>query len=401
MGNPEGAGARRAPHLPRELEAGFREHFGRPPELAARAPGRVNLIGEHTDYNEGLVLPGAIDRDTWVLGARRRDARFAVRSRELPGTCAFDAGHQEPEGSWADYPKGVVHAFRQAGHPTPGLDVLCASEVPVGAGLSSSAALEVALAGLLARAGGLALGPRKLAELAHRAETGFVGVRCGLMDPLASALGQRARALRIDCRSLEVVPVAFPAREAELLVMDSGVARRLAGGGYNRRREECEAAFRLAVERGLAPAGARSLRDLSADALPALGRELPAVLARRARHVVTENARVDAFARALREGDLAAAGALLREGMRSLREDFEVSLPELDFLCDEADRLPAVMGSRLTGAGFGGCTIHLVRAGDAEEVGRELAGRYRARFGREARAIPVRLGPGLESFDLR
>ena len=389
-----------APGLPHELTARFREHFGRPPELAARAPGRVNLIGEHTDYNEGLVLPGAIDRDTWLLAARRGDTRFELRSRELPGACAFDAREIAPEGAWGDYARGVVRAFREAGQPTPGLDVLCASRVPVGAGLSSSAALEVAFAALLARAAGLALRPRELAELAHRAETRFVGVRCGLMDQLASALGQPARALRIDCRSLEVTPIPFPAREAELLVVDSGVARRLADGRYNRRREECEEALRLAVERGIALRSARSLRDLPREALAAVERALPDLLARRVRHVLTENERVDALARALEACDLESAGAVLRDGMRSLREDFEVSIPELDFLCDEADGLPGGLGSRLTGAGFGGSTLHLVRAGAAGELGRELAARYRARFGREARPMPVQLGPGAAAFDL-
>jgi galactokinase len=362
------------------LASEFRRRFGTGPEFAARAPGRVNLIGEHTDYNEGWVLPCAIDRDTVVLGALRPGTRVRVFSREMDGEAAFDAAHAEPTGGWVDHVQGVVAALAERGVAPRGMDLAVASELPPGAGLASSAALAVAVATALDSALGLRLGARERAALAHRSETSFVGVPCGTMDPLASALGRAGSALRIDCRSGEILPVPLPA--LRLLVADSGVRRRLVAAGYGDRRDECTRAFEGARQAGVAPARARALRDLSAADLPALERALDPVLFRRARHVVSENARVDATARALRAGDLAAAGACLREGMRSLRDDFAVSTPEQDALCEIADALPGVHGSRLTGAGFGGCTLHLVEPADAGSVADALALGFERRFGR-------------------
>src|SRR5690606_7793689 len=229
---------------------------------------------------------------------------------------------------------------------------------------------------------GLGLSPEARARLAWRAECEFVGVPCGRMDQLASALGRRDHALRIDCRDLGVRPVPLPGARLRLLIADSGVRRRLAAGGYARRREECEAALAAARAAGLAPAAARSWRDVPPERLPALERGLDPVLARRARHVLTENARVDATCAALAAGDLAAAGALLRAGHASVRDDFEVSVPELDALCDVADAAPGCHGSRLTGAGFGGCTVHLVDAEAAEAVAEAIRSGFAARYGR-------------------
>jgi galactokinase len=362
------------------LAAEFRRRFGSAPEAAARAPGRVNLIGEHTDYNDGLVLPCAIDRDTRVLLALRPGTRVRVFSREMKGEAAFDAAHLGRSGGWVDHVQGVVAALAERGTAPRGMDLAIASELPPGAGLASSAALAVAVATALDAALGLHLAPRERAELAHRSETSFVGVPCGAMDPLASALGSAGAALRIDCRSGAIAPVPLPA--LCLLVADSRVRRRLVDGSYGDRRDECRRAFDAAQRAGLAPVGARALRDLAAADLPALERALAPPLFRRVRHVVTENARVDATARALREADLASAGACLREGMRSLRDDFEVSTPEQDALCEIADALPGVHGSRLTGAGFGGCTLHLVDPACEAAVADALVRGFARRFGR-------------------
>jgi galactokinase len=381
------------------LVARFRTATGRRPEAAFRAPGRVNLIGEHTDYNEGFVLPCAIDRDTQALAAPREDGVFTGASREDAKRVRFAGGSPERPGGWGDYVWGVAQALGERGAPLPGADLAVASDVPVGAGLSSSAALCVALVGALDTAFALGLDSRARAEIAHRAECFFVGVPCGVMDQMASSLGRRDHALRIDCRSLEVELVPLPAR-LRLLVADSGVRRRLADGAYGNRRAECEEALRLARERGVGPAGARALRDLSPRDLPALERALPPVLARRARHVVCENERVDATARALAAGDLASAGAQLKAGMRSLRDDFEVSIPELDALCEIADALPGVYGSRLSGAGFGGCTLHLVDADAASAVAEALARGFESRFGRRPAIHAVRAADGAAALAL-
>jgi galactokinase len=375
------------------LAARFRAAHGRPAQVAARAPGRVNLIGEHTDYNEGWVLPCAVDRDTLVLAARRDDGVFACVSREEPALLCFTRERPPGRGGWGDYVHGVVAALAEAGHALPGADLAVASEVPVGAGLSSSAALCVALVGALDAAFELRLDARARALLAHRAESGFAGIPCGVMDPLASAHGRRDAALAIDCRSLELELVPLPA-SLRLLVADSGVRRRLAAGSYGDRRAECAEALRVARETGVVRRDARALRDVQLSDLPALERALPEPLARRARHVVRENARVHATAAALRAGDLAGAGALLREGMASLQRDFEVSIPELDALCAFGDALPGVYGSRLSGAGFGGCTLHLVADAAAEEVAHALADAFSRRFGRSPPIQRVRAADG-------
>ncbi len=367
--------------LQRELAAGFRRRFGREPAAGARAPGRVNLIGEHTDYNEGLVLPCAIDRDTVVLVAARRDRQVRVFSRERGAAELREADRSGRRGDWLDYLRGVLDALRAAGAGVGGLDLAVASRVPAEAGLSSSAALCVGLVTAIDACAGLGLDAENRARIAHRAESEFAGVGCGIMDHFASSLGRRGAALRIDCRSLEVRPVPLSPERLALLVAHSGTTRSLARGGYSGRRAECARALEAARRAGLVAAGA-ALRDLAPGELPALERVLDPAAFRRARHVVTENARVEAACAALAAGDLAGAGALLREGMQSLRRDFEVSTPELDALCRIADAAPGVYGSRLTGAGFGGCTLHLVAPEAAEAAARAIADGFEREFGR-------------------
>ena len=377
-----------------EAAHALRAAWRREPALRVQAPGRVNLIGEYTDFNGGLVLPLAIDRGTVAVAARRDDALLRVHSATLGASCEIDPAALAKRGDWSDYVAGVVSAFASEGLATPGLDVALASDLPRESGLSSSASLEVAIATLLDVAGGHGLDGSARARLAHRAENEFVGVPCGRMDQLASALGRRGAALRIDCRDFSVRAVPLPGDRVRVLIVDSGVRRQLVGGDYGRRRGECEEGLALAREAGIAPRDAATWRDVDPARLADLERTLDPVRFRRARHVLTENGRVDATCAALERGDLARVGALLKDGMASLREDFEVSRPELDALCAIADATPGCFGSRLTGAGFGGCTIHLVEPWRADAVADAIVRGFAQRFGRAPAVLTVAAAEG-------
>jgi len=381
------------------LEREFARHFGAPPTTGARAPGRVNLIGEHTDYSEGLVLPCAIDRDTVALARPRDDRRIRVFAADLDEQARFDADSPRRAGDWSDYARGVVVALGEHGVEVRGLDIAVASRVPRESGLSSSAALELAIATAIDRVQRLGLSTRTLAHIAHRAESGTVGVECGIMDQLASALGRAGHALRIDCRSEEVRAVPLPRPALSILISHSGVRRKLAAGGYADRVAECRLAFEGAHGAGIGPAAGRSLRDLSMEDLPRLEEVLPQRLLRRARHVLCENARVERMCEALRRVDLDAVGEILADGQRSLARDFEVSIPELEALCEIGDGIDGVVGSRQTGAGFGGCTIHLVRADAARDASALLASGFERRFGRRPTIHQVEVADGASGLD--
>ena len=312
-------------------------------EQAFRAPGRANLIGEHTDYNDGFVLPAALELATWVAGRRRTDGVVALRSLD---------------GDIQRFVDAVVAALRDEGVEVVGFEGVVATEIPIGAGLSSSAALEVALAEAL---GGSVLEPSRLAVVCHRAENVYLGTRSGIMDQLASAAGEAGHALLIDCRAVSVEPIPVPS-ELSLLVVDSGVRRGLAESAYNDRVAECRAAADQL--------GVPSLRD--ATDLDGLS----GTLLRRARHVVSENERVLTAAAALRDARLGELGELFHASHVSLRDDFEVSTPELDRLVEIAAQTDGVIAARLTGAGFGGCTVNLVQAEAAEAAGSEIVERY-------------------------
>jgi galactokinase len=382
-----------------QAEHAFTRHFARRATLAVRAPGRVNLIGEHTDYNDGLVLPCAIDRATLVLAAPRDDGAVRAISTAQNEAVRFSLDALARAGDWADYVRAPAFALREAGQRARGADLAIASDVPLGAGLSSSAALGVATTLALAAVSEIALPLRRAADLAHHGENHFVGIGCGILDPYASALGERDRALRIDCRARSVESLPLPPH-AVWLVADSGAQRELARGGYRARVAECAAALAQAKRAGIAAPDARALRDLEPAALPALARALPEPLLRRARHVVTENARVDAFAAALGAGDLAEAGALMRESHASLRDDYAVSTPELDYLCALGAAAPGCHGSRLTGAGFGGCTLHLVDGDASESVAHSLESGFAKRFGSTPRVWRVRASEGARRIAL-
>jgi galactokinase len=350
---------------PVALAAWFAESYGRPPELIWHAPGRVNLIGEHTDYNDGLVLPFALRRGVLAAGADRPDGRLELRSRQRPGEVAvarLDELRPGAQPGWAGYPAGAAWALRSAGFPVTGASLGVDSDLPIGAGLASSAALSCAAVSCLAGLGGAAghdgPGRTEIAVMARRAEAEFVGMPCGIMDQSASMLARAGHALLLDCRTgkSEPVPLDPAAAGLRLLVADTGVRHVLADGQYALRREQCEQAARLL--------GAGSLREVT-DPADLTG--LPDPLPRRARHVVTENGRVQDTAELLRAGRLADCGELLTASHRSLRDDFEVSWPAADATV-EAALAAGALGARMMGGGFGGCVLVLLPADRASAV---------------------------------
>jgi galactokinase len=346
----------------------FRRRFGGEPSFLARAPGRVNLIGDHTDYNDGFVLPMAIDREVWIAVRARDDRQVAVHSIDFDEDAKFaldDGGARR--GGWAEYVRGVAWALEADGRPTSGWEGVAAGDVPVGAGLSSSAALELAAARTFAGVSGVVWQPVAMARIAQRAENEWVGVNCGIMDQLISAAGAEGHALLIDCRSLETRLVLVPESVA-VVVLDTGTRRGLVDSAYNERRAQCEAAALLF--------GVRALRDVDLASFHARENELDPITRKRARHVVTENARTLQAAELLERGDVAGVGALMNESHRSLRDDFEVSRPELDTMVTLASREDACYGARMTGAGFGGCAVALVAHDQAEAFARTVAEAY-------------------------
>ncbi len=361
-------------------------------EVSARAPGRVNLIGEHTDYHGGPVLPMAIELTTEVRLLRRNDRRLVLRSTAYPDAIEVAVDDMMPRGGgcWSDYVRGVVASLLRAGFVVPGADVAIDSAIPEGAGLSSSAALEVATALAFLELTGAELDARALARLCQTAEHEFAGTRCGLMDPLASLLGASGHALRIDCARLEVTPVLLPP-EVAIVVADTGVRHALATGAYNRRRAECELA--LQGVRARRPE-LTTLAELGAEELARLEGVLDPVSLARARHVVGECARVEAMIAALAEGRREDAGRVMVESHLSLRDDYAVSCAELDLLVELALETPGVFGSRMTGGGFGGSTVSLVdrdRAGMARSA---LSDAWRYATGKPLRSWIFAAGPG-------
>lgn len=357
----------------------FRTRFGTSPSLLVRAPGRVNLLGEHTDYNEGFVLPVAVDRAAWIAASPRPDPVAHIFALDLGEESAFPLNPVPPrEGNWADYPRGVAWALGERNFSLSGLNAVLTSDVPIGAGLSSSAAVEVAFAWAWRALSDLPLERTEVALLCQRAENEYVGVRCGIMDQMASVWGRAGYAILLDCRTLEVNHVPIPAGVA-IVVADTLVRRELAASEYNRRRRECEEAVRILAQ--YIP-GIRALRDVTPEDLERFGHRLPPVLLKRARHVVHSNARVLTAVEAFRIGDLEAVGQAMRRSHISLRDDYEVSSPELDALAEAAWEVPGCYGARLTGAGFGGCIVALADAGVVDELERHLKRTYEARFGR-------------------
>jgi galactokinase len=370
----------------------FAACFGRPPTCIVRSPGRVNLIGEHTDYNDGFVLPAALDLSTWVAAAPRGDGRLrtvTVRLGESDDAPLADLRPREGP-PWTRYVRGVAAQLQEAGCALPGADLLVDGDLPLSGGLSSSASLELGVAVALAALAGCSLERRELALLSQRAEHEAAGVMCGIMDQFAVAFGRTGHAVFIDCRTLEVETVPLPAG-VRILVLDSAVPRTLAGSAYNQRRAECEEAVRRL--QAVCPE-VRALRDATPEMLAAAG--LADVVLRRARHVVTEDRRVLDGVLALRCRDVAAFGQLMAASHASLRDDYEVSGPELDVLAEIASGTPGVYGARLTGAGFGGCAVALAAAAQAEVAAAVIVNRYRERTGRAGRAYVCTAAQGVQ-----
>ena len=368
----------------------FARAFHSQAEWIVRGPGRVNLIGEHTDYNDGFVLPMAIDRAAWIAFRPRADGLVRLGSLDFRETVEFELQSLERGGpGWGEYPKGVAWALQQAGLRLRGWEGMMLGEVPLGAGLSSSAAVELATARAFASVSDLAWEPQAMAGLAQRAENEWVGVACGIMDQLASACGLADHALCIDCRSLEVTPVKLP-QSASVLVLDTGTRRGLLSSAYNQRREECRV--------GAQAFGLSSLRDLAEDTFASGQGRLEPTVRRRVRHVLTENARTLRAVRALREGEVELVGRLMLESHASLRDDFEVSSPALDVMVEIAAAQPECWGARMTGGGFGGCAVALVDREAAGEVGQRIAAGYLDRTGTQAAVYICRAAGGADAM---
>jgi galactokinase len=364
------------------LEQRFVQVFGESPRIY-QAPGRVNLIGEHTDYNDGFVMPAAIGFYTRAAVAPRPDRKLAIHSENYSEQVEFDLDHLPATGAghWSDYVVGVVKMLLRSGKKLGGANLLVDGNVPKGAGLSSSASIEVAVGYALLDLGGPSTIDRtRLALLCQQAENEFVGARCGIMDQFVASHGKRGQALLLDCRSLDWEYRQLPSPEvAVLAICNTMVKHSIAKGEYNQRRAECEAGVR-ALSKYLPRV--RALRDVTPEDLEAYGHELPDVILRRCRHVIGENARVLKAAAALERGDLPAFGNLMLESHRSLRDDFAVSCSELDLMVELAERVEGVYGTRMTGGGFGGCTIALVQAGCVEAFRQTVQEGYERSTGR-------------------
>jgi len=357
----------------------FVQLFGESPRIY-QAPGRVNLIGEHTDYNDGFVMPAAIGFYTRASIAPRHDRRLVIHSENYSEQVEFDLDHLPATraGHWSDYVIGVVKMLLRSGKKLGGANLLVDGDVPQGAGLSSSASIEVAVCYALLDLAGQAsdrteidqnkVDRTKLALLCQQAENEFVGAPCGIMDQFIASHGERGKALLLDCRSLKYQRLPLP-NDAALAICNTMVKHSIAKGEYNQRRAECEAGVR-ALSKHLPHA--RALRDVTPEDLEAYGHELPNTVMRRCRHVIGENARVLQAAAALERGDLQAFGNLMRQSHRSLRDDFEVSCSELDLMVELAEQAEGVYGTRMTGGGFGGCTIALVEAACVEAFKRTV-----------------------------
>ncbi|MBN1285350.1 MAG: galactokinase [Anaerolineae bacterium] len=356
----------------------FRATYGHTPTLIARAPGRVNLIGEHTDYNDGFVLPIAIDYDIVVVGApAREDAprRMRVKSVNFDSQSAFSIDHivKSDTEPWSNYIRGVLWVLAGAGYDPAGFDAVVAGDVPLAAGLSSSAAMEVATMEVCDALYGLGLEATEKAVLCQRAENQFVGVNCGIMDQLIAATGIADHAMLIDCRSLKGSPVRMP-DEVAVVVFDSKVQRGLVDSAYNERRRQCEdGARRLGVP---------ALRDVTPPMFETHQAKLPELVRKRCEHVVYEDERTLHATQALRAGDMETVGRLFNESHASMRDLFEITVPPIDALVELAQADAACYGSRMTGGGFGGCTVSLVGMEEAEAFGARLAAGYTRVTGR-------------------
>ncbi|HSH02220.1 MAG TPA: galactokinase [Anaerolineae bacterium] len=368
----------------------FRERFGEEARWLVRAPGRVNLIGEHTDYNDGFVLPMAIDRAVWIAARPRMDGQVRLYSLDFEEEIVLDTALLQAGGeSWGAYVTAMGGVLSGAGYEVVGWEGVMAGDVPIGAGLSSSAALELGVARVWSVAGGWDWDGSRMAQLAQKGENEWVGVQCGIMDQMISAMGKEGQALLLDCRSLEVDWVPLPAGTA-VVVLDTGTRRGLVDSAYNERRQQCEAAARFF--------GVKALRDVSLAEFERREMMLEKTMGKRARHVISENERTLAAAVAMRAGDAERLGELMNASHESLRDDFEVSSRALDVMVNCAWEA-GCYGARMTGAGFGGCAMALVAAEGVDEWVKRVAAAYEEQTGNEAQVYVCQpmAGAGVEA----
>ena len=376
--------------VPQKWRQDSGSRYGAPPEIWGRAPGRVDLMGSHTDYNLGHVMTMTIDRDTWIATRPRRDRRIALASLNAPGGGIFDLDDLRRAGQWTDYVLGVAWALREAGHLVHGFDALIHSTVPFGSGLSSSAALELAAAVVMQGLSGFALDPVAAALLCQRAENHFVGMNCGILDQYSSALGQAGSALLLDCRDLtsRLVPIAAG---LQVVICDTRAERHLMGTEYGDRRAQCEEGVRIL--RNSYPE-IMALRDVTPAMLAAHEAELPDVVRRRCRFIVEENQRVLDLAAALPAGDQAVLAALFAASYGGACDLYEIGAPAMTAMMAAMRGAPGVVAARQAGAGFGGCMVALVADEAVEEFGAHVARDYAARTGLQPVVYPVKAAPG-------
>ena len=380
------------PELSAHVAAEFQKHYGRPARWIVAAPGRVNVIGEHTDYNDGFVLPMAIERyAVMAADTAKAPGKISIYDTQFKESAAIDISAPVTKGlpKWSNYIRGVLAGFQHRQVKLPALDVAFMSTVPLGGGLSSSAALEVCTATLLEAATGKAIDPVEKALLAQTAEHDFAGVPCGIMDQFISALGREGHLLLLDCRTrkTELVPMSDPA--VELLVINTNVKHELGSGEYAKRRAECEQAAKIL--------GVKSLRDASAKQLEQAKAKLSGVVYRRARHVIGEIERTTQAAEGIRQSNWPAVGKLMYASHAALRDDYEVSCKELDVVVEIAEGIGTkggVYGCRMTGGGFGGCCVALVKASEAQAISKKIAADYKAKMGIEATIFSSRPASG-------
>ena len=379
------------------LQADFVAMFG-PLTAAYRAPGRVNLIGEHTDYNDGFVLPAAIELSCWAGASVRDDSKLIIHSGNFDESVQSDLDDPDlqPSGKWWDYPVGVAWALRQAGYRLRGANLYIRGDVPIGAGLSSSAAIEVCVGYALLELSGHPVDRVRLARACQRAENEFVGMRCGIMDQFVSCHGAAGHAVLLDCRSLDYRLVPVP-DQMQLVICNTMVKHKLAASEYNTRRAECEEGVRRLAQ--VLP-HVRALRDVSRPQLERHRGLLTQTIYKRCLHVVTENERVHKLAAALQDGETSILSQLMLDSHRSLRDDYEVSCAELDLMVDLARRQKGVFGARMTGGGFGGSTINLVNAADSDEFRRRVAAAYHSATGLNPDIYVCRPAQGAGVVDL-
>lgn len=371
----------------------FHARFGEAPVLVVRAPGRINLIGEHTDYNEGFVLPAAIDRAIWFAVSPRTDAVLNLYAYDLKEEHTITLDKLEKSGKgWPDYLLGTFSELHKDGKKVQGVNVVFGGDIPLGAGLSSSAAVESGMLFALNELYDLDLSRPDLARLAQRSENIFVGMPCGIMDMYASLMGKADHALQIDCRSLthRYYPFKFP--DHTLLLCNSGVKHQLVDSEYATRRQQCEEGVKLLQKKY---SEVHSLRDVTLEMLEAEKPHFSEVVFKRCHYVVKENARVLAACEALESGNLAAFGELLYQAHQGARDEFEISCPEVDFLVEQARQHPAVLGSRMMGGGFGGCTINLVELSGVAAFTKQAVQNYKAAFGLDLPHWEVALTDGV------